>query len=588
LSDMTNVVIMRRVESRLAKRFINLLIILALLLPVSSTARQISQKTDRQNAIPPASLSRSIERAEDLRKRWRLEEAEVAYRDVLNHDRMNEQALIGLASIEQTHFNYTAARALLERAYIPGHSDADVLVAFGDLYLSVEEPERAASYFNQAIRVSPGSNAAIIGIARVSFLHRDFSGAKKTIENLLNANSENISAREVLARIYVEEDQHPKAAVEASRVLKTEPYNVGALFTLCLAQVAERKPDKADEVRSLAREVLDLNPYNISARRILSQYVNSKKAYASSIKPPARARYERGQQLRDAGKLRESVAEFKTALEIEPEYYQALLALGAVYLSLNDYEDATSIAKRAIAIDSEGSLAQLQLSQAYSLQQETERLSIGATNFRSRFMGMRVGKYSGIADIFTNYDSLTPEQQQVIDFSVAPLAQYLPALRQLGGRHFLLPLDMRLSEVRTELEDRITFDGRYYSSVRGVGGLTTASGVEYLDAAMRGDFNTIAHEFAHQIHTSVFDDRMKRRILSLYTRAKTRERTLDYYAASNEFEYFAQGYEAYISPFKRPSAAVTARHTRDELRRKDPELYQLIDELAKESPIKIW
>src|SRR5882724_100122 len=515
---MTNVVIMRRVESRLAKRLINLLIILALLLPVSLTARQNTQRTDRQSAIPPASLSHSIERAEDLRKRWRLEEAEVAYRDVLNHDKLNEQALIGLASIEQTHFNYTAARSLLERAYTPNRADADVLIAFGDLYLSIEEPERAASYFNQAIKVSPGSNAAIIGMARVSFLHRDFSGAKKMIENLLNANSENLAAREVLARIHLEEDQHPKAAAEASRVLKSEPYNVSALFTLCLAQVAERKPDKADEVRLLSREVLDLNPYNISARRILSQYVNSKRGYASAIKPPARARYERGQQLREAGKLKESIEEFKTAVTIEPEYYQALLALGAVYLSLNDYDDATPVAKRAIAIDEEGSLAQLQLSQAYSLQQETERLSIGATNFRGRFMGLHIGKFQSIADIFTNYDSLTAEQQQVIDLSVAPLAQYLPALRQLGGRHVLLPLDMRLSEVRTELEDRITFDGRYYSSVRGVGGLTTASGVEYLDAAMRGDFNTIAHEFAHQIHTSVFDDKMKRRILALYNK----------------------------------------------------------------------
>src|SRR5437016_5654975 len=146
---------MRRADSGMPKRLlINFLIIFSLLVPVSLTARPVKQVSQRQNAIPP-SLSRSIERAEDLRKRWRLEEAEIAYRDVLNHDRLNEQALIGLANIEQTRYNYTAARSLLERAYNPTHPVADVLIAFGDLYLAVEEPERAASYFNQAIKVAP-------------------------------------------------------------------------------------------------------------------------------------------------------------------------------------------------------------------------------------------------------------------------------------------------------------------------------------------------------------------------------------------------------------------------------------------------
>src|SRR5215471_7081682 len=119
------------------KRFLNIILLLSLLLSASLTVSHAQQSRDRQNAIPPATLSRSIERAEDLRKHWKLDEAEIAYHDILSHDKLNEQALIGLATIEETHFNYTAARALLERAYIPNHPDADVLVAFGELYLNV-------------------------------------------------------------------------------------------------------------------------------------------------------------------------------------------------------------------------------------------------------------------------------------------------------------------------------------------------------------------------------------------------------------------------------------------------------------------
>src|SRR5581483_1953872 len=543
--------------------------------------RTVGQSRDRQNAIPPATLSRTIERAEDLRKHWKLDEAEIAYHDVLNHDKLNEPALIGHANIEETHFNYTAARALLERAYNPGHPDAEVLVAFGDLYLNVEEPEKAASYFNQAIKVSPSNAGAVTGLARVQYLHRDFPQAKKTIDSLLNGKNDNEQARELLARIELEENQTSQALKDAQRVIQADSYNANALFTLCLAKVEERNVNVADEVRQLAHQVLDLNPYNIGARRILSQYINSKRGYAVNVEPPAKARFERGQQLRDAGKLPESIEEFKTALEIDPEYYRALLALGAVYLMQGDYQSAIPIARRAAAVDPDGSLPQLQLSQAYALEQESERLKIGATNFRTYFLSQSSAKTKDVADVFINYNSLTAEQQRVIDISIAPLAQYLPELREKGGRHYLLPMDERLSEVRPELEDRLTFDGRFYSSVRGVGGLVTASGIEYLDNVIRGDFNTIAHEFAHQIHTAVFDDKMVKKIKLLFTRAANRDRTLDYYAASNEYEYFAQGYEAYVPPFKRPNAAVTARHTRDELRRKDPELYQLIDDLAK-------
>ena len=119
----------------------------------------------------------------------------------------------------------------------------------------------------------------------------------------------------------------------------------------------------------------------------------------------------------------------------------------------------------------------------------------------------------------------------------------------------------------------MTFDGRFYASIRGAGGKTTVSGIEYLETAANGGFNTIAHEFAHQVHTTAMTTGEQRAIRTLYERAVDEGRTLDYYAAANEFEYFAQGYEAFVSAYKRPGAGITARHTRSELAARDPHLY---------------
>jgi hypothetical protein len=55
---------------------------------------------------------------------------------------------------------------------------------------------------------------------------------------------------------------------------------------------------------------------------------------------------------------------------------------------------------------------------------------------------------------------------------------------------------------------------------------------------------------------------------------------LDNYAEANEHEYFAQGYEAFISERKRPSAGITGRHTNQELLRRDPDLYRFLVRLT--------
>ena len=71
-----------------------------------------------------------------------------------------------------------------------------------------------------------------------------------------------------------------------------------------------------------------------------------------------------------------------------------------------------------------------------------------------------------------------------------------------------------------------------------------------------------------------------REVRKLYERAKRTGSALDYYAAANEYEYFAQGYEAFISNRKRPGAGVTARHTNRELFARDPELHRFFVRLT--------
>ncbi len=121
--------------------------------------------------------------------------------------------------------------------------------------------------------------------------------------------------------------------------------------------------------------------------------------------------------------------------------------------------------------------------------------------------------------------------------------------------------------------------------MRGVGGVQAATGIEALDDAATFGFDTFAHEVAHQVHNYALTPLQKARIQSLYGKALAEGRCLDFYAASNAWEYFGQGVEAFASLAKRPGGETTHGHTRFELWRVDRDLHDFIAGLVAFDPL---
>ena len=97
-----------------------------------------------------------------------------------------------------------------------------------------------------------------------------------------------------------------------------------------------------------------------------------------------------------------------------------------------------------------------------------------------------------------------------------------------------------------------------------------------------GVYQVSYHEFAHFIHLSALGSEDVNQIHNLYAQAARREAFLDDYAATNEFEYFAQGVEAYLSKFKmdaRSLAWVYWKSSGADLKKVDPELFLFIENL---------
>lgn len=192
-----------------------------------------------------------------------------------------------------------------------------------------------------------------------------------------------------------------------------------------------------------------------------------------------------------------------------------------------------------------------------------------------------------VGDFLLGYEQLSPARRATADRALCLFARRLPTLIANGAQHDLLLELERTTDApsRQGLRGKRTFDGRVWDDVRGIGGLHAGTGIEALDEAANFGFDTLVHELTHQVHYYALGIGDRARITRLYEQARDGQRCLDYYAASNEAEYFAQGVEAFAALTKRPGCETTHGHTRFELYRKDPELHDFIAGIVDSDPL---
>ncbi|MFQ3581260.1 MAG: tetratricopeptide repeat protein [Chloracidobacterium sp.] len=479
---------------------------------------------------------------------------------------------------------YLIAARYAEQAIQLGTSEtqADALAELGLIYLTAECLEPAADYFQTLARRFPDDPRGLTGLATVALAQGRLDDCEQQLKTLLTRYPNTAGVHVVGARLFIERNQVSEARHHAEQAVALAPEHPEALAALCAVRVMERKPQ---DVRQLAERILERQPNNIRVRRTYSQYIRSQKAHPV---PPAEARvaYAAAQAARQQHDIAAATRYLDQALTHYPDFFAALLSRAALAIEREDIERAEALARRALALDPHHPLPHLQLSLVNLARHEMAARELGARIPDVDFHGAPT-TIADIETVFPNIETLTPRQKQIVLGTVAPLAHLLPKLQRCGAKHWILPLDRQLGDLPgcAPLAERATFDGRYYGSLRGVGGVVTVSGIETLRAVEHGGFNTLAHEFAHQIHSCALDTATLDRIEKLYDAAVREGRALDYYAASDKFEYFAQGYEAYVSTVKRRPASPTAGHTRADLARRDPKLFALFEELTQRGTV---
>lgn len=405
--------------------------------------------------------------------------------------------------------------------------------------------------------------------------------AWQAFERALTEGAATASCQLGLGRVHLMLGRATAAERCAAAALLAEPDNQSGMALRVLAQIRAREFDAA--ARTAGQFVLRVDD------------------------PGAELLAARGSALFRVQRTDEAATTYQVVVALEHDHAEAHLRLGSGLLPPtevrieDDLRDAVAAARsgelrkcittlqRVVQREPGNPVAHRLLGEALFNQRFASSMAATDEAFRVLAAAMPRPQVKDVptADFIRGYAELDRTRAAVVDGAVALFASRLPKLIAVGGSHDLLRELDRTTDAptRANLRGRRTFDGRVWDDVRGIGGLTAATGIEALDESAQFGFDTLAHELAHQVHFFAFNPLQRARIKALYNRALQDDMCLDYYAASNEAEYFGQGVEAFRSLAKRPGGETTHGHTRFELYRVDKPLHDFIAGLVDFDPL---
>ena len=204
------------------------------------------------------------------------------------------------------------------------------------------------------------------------------------------------------------------------------------------------------------------------------------------------------------------------------------------------------------------------------------------TNFYKKHVDYKGFSILGSARVS---DAALLESRYLIDKLLAEREDILKAMIEAGCRFMV----MAPEEMTTDVPEQRHMNKAYWDRrARGLGGQLSSCGEENR-LNLKGDRysqeNILIHEFNHAIHQyglRSVDRTFNARLRAAYKRAMDRGLWKGTYVATNHSEYWAEGAQAYFDCMRPQFGA----NTREKLRKYDPDLFALVDEVYKQSKFR--
>jgi tetratricopeptide (TPR) repeat protein len=541
----------------------------------------LQQSALAQETRSQGSVSRSLAFAEACRAAGLIPKAEATLRAL--HAAHPGQPAVGVAlgRLQIQTGQYGEAIATLDEVVRSAPRDPSVQFFALDMALLRMDFPSARRQVDAMLAARPRDSEVQVRLAKLDYDLGRLPEAERTLAMCLADPAGPASAWTLASIIHRTKQENEEWARCGRKAVARDPLNVAARVNL--ADILQRGEHKAGESDVQVQIALRLDPFSIGAHdRLGNGWALESYPPTEAAGPFSAALVVADQALchRDWEGAERALA---TALALRPGDARALVYRGAIPFYKGDFDQAIPWFRAALAKDPKQGLAHYAL--ALTLKRKLDQVNLSLASARRRAAAADAAEPRALREVFVNYPDLDPGLQRLVRIAVQPLAPFLPRVARAQGTFDIFPFHHFLWESHPELKGTRTFDGRLWDDVKGVGGLHAAAGAEWERGAGNLRYDVLAHEFAHQVHAAMPAD-LRAEITRLYAKAKAERRTLDFYSDENEMEYFAVGVEAYVSQEKLADEKGTYGHVRQELERRDPELYRFIQSLAlwKEGP----
>jgi Tfp pilus assembly protein PilF len=206
--------------------------------------------------------------------------------------------------------------------------DASLKVRYGLFLLEVpaQKPSNGSDQFQAALEIDEKNAPAMLGLARVA--EEGFGDAAKLAEKALETDPKLYEARELLARVALEDNNDAKAVEEANKAIAMSPEALDAMAILATVDWLNDKPSapplgQISTTSPWIDKILKVNPHYGEAYAIAGHFFQINRRYP------------------------EGILYFRKALELDPDLQSARSELGINLMRLGKEEEAKAELEQA-------------------------------------------------------------------------------------------------------------------------------------------------------------------------------------------------------------------------------------------------
>ena len=275
-----------------------------------------------------------------------------------------------------------ASIAAFERALQLAPGDMPAMVWLGRSYQEQGQPDRAASYFERALQVAPDTVAALAGLGQSALAQNNYARAVEVLEKALSIDPRVASIHSPLAMAYRGLGDEQKAEAHLRQwdnvdILVPDPLRQQLDLAVQSGLAYELRGVRALEARDFTaaaehfRAGAKLTPGTTALGRSLRHKLGTALALAGDIngavaqfeevvrlaesdtrdEPAAKAHYSLGVLAASSGSVADAEKQLTSALQHNPNYLEARLALGDVRRRTGRFEQAMADYQEALGID---------------------------------------------------------------------------------------------------------------------------------------------------------------------------------------------------------------------------------------------